>query len=145
MEAAKKIIGAKTKIVAMPHVSNVLGSINPVEELIALAKEQGAYTLVDGAQYLPHFNVKVEELGCDFYTFSPHKTFGPTGIGLMYGRKELLEKMPPYRLGGHMIFKVTEEESTWNVLPNKFEAGTPNIAGVIGMGPALEFLQKTRS
>ena len=142
LEAAKKIVTKRTKILAFLHVSNVLGIINPVEELITLAQENGAYTFIDGAQAIPHFDVNVQELGCDFYTFSPHKALGPTGIGVLYGRKKLLDEMPPYRTGGHMIAKVTAEETTWNVVPEKFEAGTPNIAGVMGIGAAIDFLKK---
>ncbi len=137
---ARKLINKRTKILACAHVSNVLGTIHPVKELIALAKSVGAISVIDGAQALPHFDVNVRDLDCDFYTFSSHKMCGPTGVGVLYGRKEWLEKMPPYQGGGEMIARVSCEGSTWADLPHKFEAGTPNIGGVVGFGEALAFL-----
>jgi len=142
LKKAKELMSSKTKILAFSHVSNVLGGMNPVKELIDLAQSVGAYTVVDGAQWTPHGKVSVTELNCDFYTFSAHKIMGPTGVGVLYGKKELLEKMPPYQTGGNMIATVNEKESTWNMLPNKFEAGTPNIAGVIGMIACYEYIKK---
>jgi SufS family cysteine desulfurase len=142
MEQAAQMVTAKTKIVAFAHISNVLGIEHPVHDLITLAKSVGAVTVVDGAQGIAHKAVKVKELDCDFYAFSGHKIFGPTGIGVLYGRKKLLEQMPPYQGGGDMIERVTINGSTWNELPSKFEAGTPNIAGVIGLGAAFEFVKR---
>ncbi len=127
-------------IAAFGHVSNALGSVHPVAEMVASARQAGALTVVDGAQALAHLPVDVQALGCDFYAGSAHKTYGPTGTGLLYGRRELLEEMPPWQGGGEMIEHVTLTEATYNVLPYKFEAGTPNIAGVIGFGAALEYL-----
>lgn len=141
LPAVKKLITKRTKVLAFAHVSNVLGVIHPVKELIALAKSVGAITVIDGAQSIPHFSVNVKELGCDFYAFSSHKMCGPTGVGVLYGREELLNAMPPYRGGGEMINRVTTEGSTWNLLPHKFEAGTPDIGGVIGLGEAIAFLE----
>lgn len=141
LKAAQDLINAKTRLVACGHISNVTGIMQPVREIIAMAKAVGAMTLIDGAQGLPHLPVDVRELDCDFYAFSGHKAFGPTGIGVLYGRRALLERMPPYQGGGDMIEKVTLEGSTWNALPSKFEAGTPHIAGVIGLGAAIDFLK----
>jgi cysteine desulfurase/selenocysteine lyase len=140
MDAFDQLLNERTRIVALCHVSNALGTVNPVADMIRKAKDVGATTLVDGAQAMPHFSVDVQALGCDFYAFSGHKVFGPTGIGALFGREELLEQMPPYQGGGEMIETVTFEKSTWNELPYKFEAGTPNIAGVVGLGAALEWL-----
>lgn len=142
MTQAKELVSRRTKIFAFSHVSNVLGSINPIKNLMELAKEVGAYTVIDGAQYVPHFDLDVTKIDCDFYTFSAHKIMGPTGIGVLYGKKELLEKMPPYQTGGNMIGRVTEQKTTWNVLPNKFEAGTPNIAGIFGLGATYQFIKQ---
>lgn len=136
----KNKISSKTKLVALTHVSNVLGTINPIKEVIALAHEKDAVVLVDGAQAVGHFPVNVTNLGADFYAFSGHKMFAPTGIGILYGKKELLDKMPPYRFGGEMIANVTREGATWAETPQKFEAGTPNIAGVIGLAAAIDYL-----
>lgn len=136
----KNKISSKTKLVALTHVSNVLGTINPIKEAIALAHEKDAVVLVDGAQAVGHFPVNVTNLGVDFYAFSGHKMFAPTGVGVLYGKKELLDKMPPYRFGGEMIANVTREEATWAETPQKFEAGTPNIAGVIGLAAAIDYL-----
>ncbi|MCY3818253.1 MAG: SufS family cysteine desulfurase [Gammaproteobacteria bacterium] len=130
-----------TKIVAFGHVSNALGTVNPVRDLVARARAADAVTVVDGAQAMAHFRVDVQELGCDFYAFSGHKMYGPTGIGVLYGREELLEAMPPWQAGGEMIEEVTIEATTYARLPFKFEAGTPNIAGAIGLGAAIRYLE----
>lgn len=132
----------RTKLVAVTHISNSLGTINDVEKVIDKAHDAGAKVLIDGAQSIQHLNVDVGELDCDFYAFSGHKLFGPTGVGVLYGKRELLEQMPPYQGGGDMIKEVTLEKTTYNTLPHKFEAGTPNIAGGIGLGAAFEFLSK---
>ena len=141
IENLKSKINSKTKIVALTHVSNVLGTINPIKELTDLAHEKGAIVVVDGAQAVGHFPIDVAELNVDFYAFSGHKMFAPTGIGVLYGKKDLLDKMLPYRLGGEMIANVTREGATWAEVPYKFEAGTPNIAGAIGLGAAIDYLQ----
>ena len=130
-----------TKIVAFGHVSNALGTVNPVRDLVARARAVDAVTVVDGAQAMAHFRVDVQELGCDFYAFSGHKMYGPTGVGVLYGREELLEAMPPWQAGGEMIEEVTIEVTTYARLPFKFEAGTPNIAGAIGLGAAIRYLE----
>ncbi len=135
-----RLLGARTKLVAVSHISNALGTINPVKRMIEMAHRQGVPVLIDGAQAAPHLRVDVRELDCDFYVFSGHKTLGPTGIGVLYGRAEWLERMPPYQGGGDMIASVTFEKTTYNALPYKFEAGTPHIAGVIGLGVALDYL-----
>ena len=140
LEAYHALLSPRTKIVAVGHVSNALGTINPVREMIAAAHEAGAVVLVDGAQAVPHLVVDVQALDCDFYVFSSHKMFGPTGTGILYGRRDLLEAMPPYRGGGDMIASVTFEKTKYNVVPYKFEAGTPNIAGVVGLGAAIDYL-----
>lgn len=129
-----------TKILSIAHASNALGTLNPVEELITKARKVGAYVVLDGAQAVSHFSVDVKALDCDFYAYSGHKIFGPTGIGVLYGKKDLLNAMPPYQTGGEMIETVSFEKSTWNRLPYKFEAGTPHIAGAVGLGAALEWL-----
>ena len=139
MEEAEKIIGEKTKIVAVMHVSNALGTINPIQEIIQLAKQVDAITVIDGAQAVPHFMVDVQELDCDFYTFSAHKLLGPTGVGVLYGKKEILEAMPPWQGGGDMIKDVSFEKTTYADVPLKFEAGTPNIAGCIVMAEAIRY------
>jgi len=126
--------------VAIGHVSNALGTINPVREIIEQAHARGAVVLIDGAQAIPHLAVDVQALDCDFYVFSSHKMFGPTGVGVLYGRQSLLEAMPPYQGGGDMIASVTFEKTCYNVVPYKFEAGTPNIAGVAGFGAAVDYL-----
>ena len=130
----------RTRLVAAVHISNALGTVNPVEEIIAQAHARGVPVLLDGAQAAPHQPVDVQALGCDFYVFSGHKVYGPTGVGVLYGRRELLEAMPPWQGGGDMIERVTFEGSTWARLPAKFEAGTPNIAGGVGLGAALDYL-----
>jgi cysteine desulfurase/selenocysteine lyase len=140
MEEFRRLLNDKTKFVSITHVSNALGTIVPVKEIVALAHEHGVPVMLDGAQAVPHLRVDVQDLGCDFYAFSGHKLFGPTGVGVLYGRAELLEKMPPYQGGGDMISLVTFEKTHYNVLPYKFEAGTPNIAGGIGLGAAIDYL-----
>lgn len=140
MEAYKVMLSGKTKIVAVIHVSNALGTINPVEEITSLAHEYGAAVLVDGAQSAPHQKVDVQQMDCDFYAFSAHKMCGPTGFGILYGKKEYLDEMPPYRGGGDMIDKVSFEETTYNAAPFRFEAGTPPIAAGIGLGAAVDYL-----
>lgn len=141
LEAFDKLLNERTKLLAITHISNTLGTINPVKELIAKAHLFGAKVLLDGAQSIQHLSIDVKDLDCDFYTFSGHKVFGPTGIGVLYGKAALLDTMPPYQGGGDMIAKVTFERSTYNTLPLKFEAGTPHIAGAIGLGSAISFLQ----
>ena len=133
-------LGPRTKLLAIGHVSNALGTVNPVAEMIDAAHRQGALVLIDGAQAVQHLDVDVGRLGCDFYAFSAHKMFGPTGIGALYGRGALLEDLPPYQGGGEMIEHVSIERTTYNQLPYKFEAGTPNIAGAIGFGAAVDYL-----
>lgn len=140
-QARNDIFGERTRILAISHVSNTLGTINPVKALVAEAKKRGIITLVDGAQAMPHLNVDVQDLGCDLYVFSGHKAYGPTGIGVLYGREELLEKMPPWQGGGEMIDTVTFEKTTYAKLPFKFEAGTPHIAGIIGLGEAIKWMR----
>lgn len=141
LEAFENMLSERTKLVALTHISNTLGTINPVKELIAKAHQIGAIVLLDGAQSIQHLTIDVKDLNCDFYTFSGHKVFGPTGIGILYGKEALLDSMPPYQGGGDMISKVTFERSTYNTLPLKFEAGTPHIAGAIGLGSAIDFLK----
>lgn len=141
LEDYKNKLNKKTKIVSFTHVSNILGTINPVQEMTKLAHEKKAIVIVDGAQAVPHFPVNMQELNVDFYAFSGHKMLGPTGIGVLYGKKEWLEKLEPAEFGGEMIELVKEEESTWASLPNKFEAGTPDISGAIGLGAAIDYLE----
>jgi len=138
----EKLLSDRTKIVAVNHVSNALGSINPVREIIKLAHERGALALIDGAQAVAHMEVDVQALDCDFYAFSSHKIFGPTGVGILYGKQALLEAMPPCEGGGDMIKYVTFEKTVYNDLPYKFEAGTPNIADAIGLGAALHYVNE---
>lgn len=140
MDEYKNLLNERTRIVAIVHVSNALGTINPVAEIAALAHAAGAVVILDGAQAAPHMRLDVAELDCDFYTFSGHKLFGPTGIGVLYGKQALLEDMPPYHGGGDMIKMVTFEKTLYNDLPYKFEAGTPYIAGVIGLGAAVDYV-----
>ncbi|HKK55233.1 cysteine desulfurase [Marinobacter sp.] len=140
LDSFNSLLGEKTRVLALTHVSNVLGTINPVASLIKQAKARGVITVIDGAQAVPHFQPDVQALGCDFYMFSAHKLFGPTGVGALYGRKQLLEEIPPYQGGGEMIERVTFDRTTWNVLPYKFEAGTPPIAEAVGLGAAIEYL-----
>lgn len=140
LEDVRQTVTNQTKIVAIAHVSNVLGTINPIKEITEIAHEKGAVIVVDGAQGAPHMKLDVQELNCDFYAFSGHKMAAPTGIGVLYGKKELLEKMEPVEFGGEMIDFVGKHESTWKELPWKFEGGTPIIAGAIGLGAAIDFL-----
>ena len=141
-EEYKKLLNKKTRIVAVGHISNALGTINPIETIITMAHEYDAKVLIDGAQAAPHALIDVKKLDCDFYVFSGHKVFGPTGVGVLYGKEALLEEMPPYQGGGDMIKTVTMMETQYNDLPYKFEAGTPNIAGVIGLGAAIDYVNE---
>jgi len=141
VESAEALFSQRTRLFACAHVSNALGTVLPVRRLVAAAKARGIVTLVDGAQAVAHAAVDVQELGCDFYAFSGHKMFAPTGIGVLYGREALLERMPPWQGGGDMILTVSFEKTTYNALPYKFEAGTPNISGAVGLGAAVEFLR----
>jgi len=140
LDAYERLLSARTKLVAIAHVSNVLGSINPIRQIVDLAHRRDVPVLVDGAQAVPHLAVDVQALGCDFYACSGHKLFGPTGIGVLYGKASLLEAMPPYQGGGHMIRSVTFEKTTYNTVPARFEAGTSNIAGAVGLGAAIEYV-----
>ena len=142
LEAYVALFGPKTRLVAVNHVSNTLGTVNPVAEIIRIAHEHGVPVLIDGAQAVAHLEVDVQALGCDFYCFSGHKMYGPMGVGVLYGREELLNDMPPYQGGGEMIESVTFERTTYNKLPFKFEAGTPSVGDVIGLGRAIEFMQE---
>ena len=136
-----KLLSPRTKLVAVAHVSNALGTILPVKKIVDAAHAQGAVVLVDGAQAVPHSHVDVRALGCDFYAFSGHKLYGPTGIGVLYGREELLQSMPPWQGGGDMILTVSFEKTTYNGLPAKFEAGTPNISGAVGLAAAMDYVE----
>ena len=142
LNKAREMITAKTKIVSIVHMSNVLGTINPVKEIAEIAHQAGAVKIVDAAQSVPHLPVNVKELNCDFLVFSGHKLCAPTGIGVLYGKKKLLERMQPFLYGGDMIREVTFENSSWNELPWKFEAGTPNMAGAAGLMAAIEYLKR---
>ncbi|QBG46965.1 cysteine desulfurase [Verrucomicrobia bacterium S94] len=142
MEQFRKLLSEKTVLLGVTHVSNALGSVNPVKELIQAAHELDVPVLVDGAQAVPHIRVDVRELDADFYVFSGHKIYGPTGVGILYGKEKLLNAMPPYQGGGDMILSVSFEGTTYNDLPYKFEAGTPNIAGVVGLGAAIDYVNK---
>ncbi len=142
LQKAKELITEKTKVVSVSHMSNVLGTINPVNELALLAHNVDALLVVDAAQSVPHIPVNVKELHCDFLAFSGHKMYGPTGIGVLYGKKELLEKMDPVIYGGGMVKDVTKETATWGDVPTRFEAGTPNIAGAVGLTAAVQYLQQ---
>ncbi len=141
MTAFNELLTDRTKLVGVVHVSNALGTVNPVREIINRAHAAGAPVLLDGAQAVPHMAVDVQELDCDFYVFSGHKMFGPTGIGILYGKERLLDAMPPYQGGGDMILSVSFEKTVYNKLPYKFEAGTPNVAGAAGLGAAVDYLQ----
>ena len=143
LEALRGMLNEKTRIVAVNHVSNTLGTVNPIRQIVDIAHSHGIPVLVDGAQAISHFAVDVQELGCDFYCFSGHKMYGPMGVGVMYGREELLEQMPPYQGGGEMIKDVTFERTTYNELPFKFEAGTPAVGDVLGLHSAIRFMQQT--
>ena len=140
MDLFDGLLTERTKIVAVAHVSNSLGTVNPIAAIVEKAHARGIPVLVDGAQAVAHMPVDVQALGCDFYALSGHKLFGPTGIGVLWGRLPFLEKMPPYQGGGDMISSVTFKKTTYNVVPNKFEAGTPNIAGSVGLGAAIDYL-----
>ena len=142
VEELERLLTPRSRIVSIAHVSNALGTLVPVRRIVEVAHARGVPVLVDGAQAAPRLSVDVRELGCDFYAFSAHKMYGSTGVGVLYGRAELLDAMPPYQGGGDMISSVTFEKTTWNVLPYKFEAGTPNIAGAIGLGAAIDYLAK---
>jgi cysteine desulfurase / selenocysteine lyase len=140
VESVEALMSPRTRLLACAHVSNALGTVLPIRRLIGAAKARGITTLIDGAQAVPHMAVDVQALGCDFYAFSGHKLFGPTGIGVLYGRETLLDRMPPWQGGGDMILAVSFDKTTYNSLPYKFEAGTPNISGAIGLGAAVDFL-----
>jgi cysteine desulfurase/selenocysteine lyase len=142
MDEYRKLLGPRTRLVSVAHVSNALGTINPVLEIIQLAHQWNAPVVIDGAQAVPHMRVDVQQLDCDFYAFSSHKMYGPTGTGVLYGKARLLEEMPPYQGGGDMISSVTFEKTIYNKLPHKFEAGTPNIADGIAFGAAIDYLEK---
>ena len=142
VEEYEKLFSPRTKFVSLVHISNSLGTVNPIKKLVEIARSHGAPVMIDGAQAAPHTRINVQEIGCDFYAFSGHKVFGPTGVGVLWGKKEFLEKMPPYQGGGDMIKYVSFEKTMYNALPHKFEAGTPNIAGVIGLGAALEYVEQ---
>lgn len=142
LNALKNLLTPKTKLLAITQMSNALGTINPVKEMIALAHQVGAKVLVDGAQSVAHMPVDVRDLNCDFFAFSGHKMYGPTGIGVLYAKESILEAMPPYQAGGDMIYSVTFDKTEYNVLPYKFEAGTPHIAGAIGLGAAVDFINQ---
>ena len=136
----KDMVSAKTRLISVVHLSNTLGTINPIEDIIKIAKSHDVITVIDGAQAAGHLPIDVQQLDCDFYLFSGHKIFGPTGIGVLYGKEEILNRIDPYQYGGEMILKVTFEETTYNSLPHKFEAGTPNIAGAVGIGASIDFI-----
>jgi cysteine desulfurase/selenocysteine lyase len=140
LEELERLLNPRTRILGIAHVSNALGTVNPVAQIVEMAHARGVPVLLDGAQAVPHVPVDVRAIGCDFYAFSSHKVFGPTGIGVLYGKAAVLEQMPPYQGGGDMILSVSFEKTTYNELPYKFEAGTPNIAGVIGLGAALDWV-----
>ena len=140
MEAFHNLLDDSVKLVAVNHVSNAFGTINPIHDIITAAKNAGALVLIDGAQAAPHLNIDVQELGCDFYAFSGHKVYGPTGIGVLYGREQILDALPPWRGGGEMIKEVTFEHTTYNELPFKFEAGTPDIEGAIALAAAIDYM-----
>lgn len=141
LEAYSELLNARTKLVAVAQVSNAIGTINPVKKMIQLAHQLGVPVLLDGAQAVPHMSVDVQDLDCDFYVFSSHKMYGPTGVGILYGKTQWLEQLPPYQGGGDMILEVSFEKTRFNKLPHKFEAGTPNIAGVIGLAAAVKYMQ----
>jgi cysteine desulfurase / selenocysteine lyase len=141
IQLLKGMITDRTKLIALTHVSNVLGTINPVHRVISLAHDHNIPVLLDGAQAVPHLDVDVKELNCDFYCFSSHKVYGPMGVGVLYGKEKYLEEMPPYQGGGEMVDQVTFQKTTYNKLPYKFEAGTPNVAGVLGLEAAIKYIQ----
>lgn len=144
LEELKEKISSRTKIVAVNHISNVLGVQNPIEQIAKICKTSGVYLVVDGAQSVSHEKIEVQKLGADFFVFSGHKMYGPTGVGVLWGRKNLLEKMPPFLFGGSMVDEVLEDRTSYQPLPQKFEAGTPPIASVLGLGKAIEFIEKNR-
>ncbi len=141
MDDFKSKLSERTKLVSVVHISNALGTINPAKEIVIEAKKHGAYTLIDGAQSAPHGGIDVQDIDCDFYVFSGHKMYGPTGSGILYGKESVLENMPPYQGGGEMIKTVTFEKTTYNELPFKYEAGTPNMAAAIGLAAAADFME----
>jgi len=143
LEQFGKLLEQKPKLVAITHISNALGTINPVKEMIAMAHANDIPVLIDGAQSVAHMHVDVQDLDCDFFVFSGHKMYGPMGVGVLYGKEKWLDKMPPWQFGGEMVDQVSLQETTFNQLPFKFEAGTPNVAGVLGLGAAIEFLNQT--
>ena len=138
----ERLLGPRTRLVSIVHQSNALGTINPIKAMIELAHQRGVPVLVDAAQSVPHMPIDVQEMDCDFFAFSGHKLYGPTGIGILYGKADLLDKMPPYQAGGEMIRSVSFEKTLYNILPHKFEAGTPNIAGAIGLGAAIDYVNQ---
>jgi cysteine desulfurase/selenocysteine lyase len=140
VDELEALLSARTKLLSLAHVSNALGTVNPVREIIRMAHRRGVPVLIDGAQAVPHMRVDVRDLDCDFYAFSSHKLFGPTGVGVLYGKQAILESMPPYQGGGDMISVVTFEKTFYKGLPSRFEAGTPNITGVVGLGAAIDYL-----
>jgi cysteine desulfurase/selenocysteine lyase len=142
LDELERLLNGKTRLVALAHVSNALGTVNPVGRIIEMAHQRSIPVLLDGAQAAPHMRIDVRELDCDFYCFSGHKLFGPSGVGVLYGKESFLESMPPYEGGGDMIRSVTFEKTTYNRLPYKFEAGTPNIAGVVGLGAAIDYINR---
>src|SRR5882724_2184472 len=142
LEEFAKLLNERTKIVSLAHVSNALGTINPIRAIVEIAHRHNVPVMIDGAQAAPHMKLDVQDLDCDFYAFSGHKVYGPTGIGVLYGKANLLDAMPPYQGGGDMIASVTFEKTTYNALPYKFEAGTPNIAGTIGLGAAIDYVNQ---
>jgi cysteine desulfurase/selenocysteine lyase len=142
LDEYEKLLNPRTRLVAVVHISNALGTVNPIQEIIERAHQQDVPVLVDGAQGAPHLGVDVQALDCDFYALTGHKLYGPTGVGILYGKADLLDSMPPYQGGGEMIRSVTFEKTTYNVLPNKFEAGTPNIVGGIGLGAAVDYVSQ---
>jgi len=142
IEEYKKLLSPKTRLVSVVHASNTLGTINPVKEITQLAHQKGAIVLIDGAQAIQHFKVDIQDIGCDFYTFSGHKLYGPTGIGILWGKEQHLENMPPWQAGGDMILSVTFENTIYNQIPYKFEAGTPNIADTIALGTAIDYINQ---
>ncbi len=142
MDAFRSLLSDRTRLVGITHISNTLGTINPIETIISEAHKKGAWVMIDGAQSIQHLKIDVQQLDCDFYVFSGHKVFGPTGVGIMYGKKEILDQLPPYQGGGDMIDKVSFEKTTYNVLPFKFEAGTPHISGGIALAEAFRYLDQ---
>ena len=145
LDSFKSLINKKTKLISITHMSNLLGTINPIEKIISIAKENNILTMIDAAQSISHKKINIEKINCDFLVFSGHKILGPTGVGILFGKEDILKKMPPFLGGGHMIKEVTMEKSTWGDIPYKFEAGTPNIAPVIGLNQAIKFFKKMKN